>query len=83
MTNRIEIKFNLQGCNTQQIEAADGIDPKHLYKMLENGEAFTTVQDGGEVLTIRDGHLITLGTVVSNDLETEYFDFKLVDVWEE
>ena len=83
MTNRIEIAFSIQGWNKQEIEVADGIDPQHLYEMLERGEAFTTLQGGGEVLTLRDGHLITLGTVVSNDLDTEYFDFELKNTWEE
>jgi len=83
MAKRLDVTFSVQGWVKQEIEVADGVDPIHVAAMLESGEAFTTIQNGGEVITIADGHVITLGTVVGSDPDLEYFDFELNQTWTE
>jgi len=81
----MEIAFSMSGWTTQQIE----LDPdcefsqQEVFAMLEEGKVLTSLQANGELLYVADGSLRTLGYVVDNDPEAEYFDFELKDAWED
>ena len=78
----VKLRFSAQGIVNQTVEIVDSsITPDILIKMLKNGEAVTTIQEGGNV-EITSSKIMTAGKriaiVVDIDNELEYEDFELM-----
>jgi hypothetical protein len=71
-----DLSFSVQGHVKQTIEiVSPKYTPKKILKGLNDGTIITTIQEGGSVEFVRDGHVI--GKVVNVDNQCEYFDYEL------
>lgn len=76
MAKEIDISFLVQGHINQTIELFDDYEHINVVEGLEAGTVMTTVQEGGDVLGVVDGNLITIGKVVNVDNNLEYEDYE-------
>lgn len=85
MGKKLKIAFSINDWTYQQLElTTDEFTPEQVFEMLENGEVFTTVQEGGPLMLVKDGRFEKIGIVVSNEPgDGEYFDFELMGTWED
>lgn len=85
MINKIKITFNVIRRAEQEIELANGFSAATVIDFLAQGDALTTIQEGGDVTVVNaNRNFSTIGTIINTELQdAEYFDFELLDTWEE
>ncbi len=77
MKNRYaQISFIASGYINQDIQITEpDITAEQIVEMLGNGEAITTIQDGGEVVRVSDWKVI--GTVCGTEPEMDYHEYQI------
>lgn len=77
-----KVSFNVMGVCNQYIELNDdcGLDENELADLLESGDVLTSVQEGGDVVLMKDGKFTVIGKVTFVDIDGEY---EMFDVEEE
>lgn len=77
-----KVSFNVMGVCNQYIELNDdcGLDENELADLLESGDVLTSVQEGGDVVLMKDGEFTVIGKVTFVDIDGEY---EMFDVEEE
>jgi hypothetical protein len=75
-TKEFELSFLVSGHVKQTIEIRDPkYTPEKIVKGLSKGTIVTTIQEGGNMELLKNGHVI--GKVVNVDNQCEYFDYEL------
>jgi len=84
MAVTITLDFNLHGTIEQQLELADDCQytPEEVIDMLNCGEAFTGLQEGGDLVLFKHGGFQKIGVIVKSSSDSEYYDFELQDSWD-
>ena len=76
------IVFSMSGwCQQELMITDDDYSPLDIVDMLNNNQAFTSLQEGGEVIVLNK-EFAPIATIVATEPEGEYFDFELKDSWE-
>jgi hypothetical protein len=70
----IEVSFSISGWVKQQIEVPADMDVTEIQRKLNAGELFTTIQEGGELVS---DSMSPVGNITYVNPETEYFDFEV------
>lgn len=71
----VEVTFSVSGYVVQRVKLAEGVTADQLQAALDSGEAWTTMERGGNVEVVGSG--VVLGRVESVNNECEYTDFSV------
>jgi len=85
MSKRMRIAFSINDWTEQEIEITNPYyTQEQVFDMLKRGEVLTSIQEGGDLIMVKDGKIEKIGTIVSNEPgDGDYFDHELLNTWED
>jgi hypothetical protein len=78
----MQIVFSMAGwCEQELMIMDDDYSPQDIVDMLNNNQAFTSLQEGGDIIVLNKD-FAAIATIITTEPEGEYFDFELKNTWE-
>ena len=84
MSKRMKIAFSINDWTEQEILITSAYyTQQQVFEMMKHGEVFTSIQEGGDLIMVKDGKVEKVGEVVTNEQgDGDFFDYELLNTWE-